>query len=213
MFRKLFLTTAAAVILLALSATTRAASVTLTGAYNTSATIANYTLSGNQFTFTVVNTSPSGSITAIGFDLPGTDRGSFTLTSAGDPDFNLGANVKTQAGANTTSATFDFALLTGKNFGGGMVSEGIAPGQSATFTITGNFSGLSADQIARSIFLRFQGINPGDRSIVIGPGGPPNAPVPEPMTMILLGSGLAGVAAKVRKRRKAAQPQEDSLDA
>src|SRR5215204_6146962 len=36
-------------------------------------------------------------------------------------------------------------------------------------------------------------------------GGSEIEPVPEPMTMLLFGTGLAGVAAKVRRRRKAAK--------
>lgn len=202
MIRKALLTTAAAVFMMALSSVARADTVVIgPGQFGSTATISNYSLTGNTFCFTLTNTSSTGSITAIGFSLPGTNRGEFTLTSTSDSDFKLDSEVKAQAGAQTSTSTFDFALLTGKNFGGGKVNEGILSGGSATFCITGDFSGLTADQIAMSIFLRFQGIGPRDLSEVIGPGNPGTNPIPEPMTMILFGTGLAGVAARVRRRR------------
>ncbi len=167
--------------------------------------------------FTVTNTSPSGStITGIGFDLL---PGDF---DANDPN-STGLNGFSGAQANavpigSSSFTFsdaalgnvahgfgdtvvlDFGFLTGGSFNGGSVGSGISPGESATFSVTSaQFAALnlSESDICNAIFLRFQAVPTGEGSDV----GVPTS-VPEPSSMLLLGSALVGLGGYVRRRMK-----------
>ena len=128
----------------------------------------------NTFTFTITNTSaitdPSSraTITAIGFDLPPLGNASksglngFTGNQApslsSDFSFSDAALGKVP---QFSAAVLDFGFVTGKNFAAGTSAKGLAPGESASFTISGaGFMGYTEAQICNAIFVRFVGGGP-----------------------------------------------------
>lgn len=85
------------------------------------------------------------------------------------------------------------------------INDDLTPGN---FTQSGFTVNLTANLNYFSVVTGYENIDSGLFTLVIsGPGiitvGGAPAAVPEPATMILLGTGLAGIAAKVRRRRKA----------
>ena len=220
-FRKLFLTLGAIAVIACISAKAQATTVTAVGAgsgqFSTATVDCVFDSATNTFTFTITNTShltqpgSTSTITGIGFDLPPTGNASasglngFTgsqapsLTSAFDfSDGDLG-NVP----HGFSAAVLDFGFTTGPSgsFSGGSVALGLLPGESASFTVTGAaFAGLTEQQICNAIFVRFQNVPLAGGSEGSDVGVPSS--IPEPSSMLLLGSALIGLGGIVRRRMK-----------
>ena len=181
----------------------------------------------NTIVFSLLNTSAISSpgstatITGIGFDLPPLGNiaspdtglngftGSQTPSLASTFNFSDAALGNVPAGFNFVVLDFGYTTGPGGNFNGGSVNDGLLPGESGLFTVSGaGFTGFTELQIANSIFVRFQNVPPpvgsdvGTTTAVPPPPPPPPSAVPEPASLLLLGSGLMGAAAARRRANK-----------
>ena len=210
----------AALLVFASAATVRADTITVSGVqsgqFSTATVVCEFNSQTNTFTFTITNTSAitqpgsTSTITGIGFDLPplGNASASGLNGFTGMQAPSLSANFIFSDGDvgnvphGFNSVVLDFAFTTGPsgNFSGGSVNDGLLPGESASFTVSGAaFTGFTEAQICNAIFVRFQNVPlaGGSGGSDVGVSG-----IPEPSTIMLLGSALVGLGGYARRRFK-----------
>src|SRR5215218_6006216 len=168
---------AALLVLAAASTSVQADTITITGVdtgqFSTATVVCEFNSQTNTFTFTITNTSAitqptsTATITGIGFDLPPRGNASASglngFTGMQAPSLSSTFTFSDAALGNVphgfNSAVLDFGFITGSNFSGGSVNDGLLPGESASFTVSGAaFTGFTETEICNAIFVRFQNV-------------------------------------------------------
>ena len=208
-------------VLVAASTSVRADTITVSGTesgqFSTATVVCEFNSQTNTFTFTITNTSAitqpgsTSTITGIGFDLPPLGNASSSglngFTGMQAPSLSSNFTFSDADLGNVphgfNSAVLDFGFTTGPSgsFSGGSVNDGLLPGESASFTVSGAaFTGFTEAQICNAIFVRFQNVplEGGSSGSDVGT----SSTVPEPSTIFLLGSALVGLGGYARRRLK-----------
>src|SRR6185503_16142921 len=212
-FGRFIFSIAALVIIAGVSATARADTITISGVnsgqLSTATVVCEFNSQTNTLTFTITNTSAitspgsTATITGIGFDLPPIGNASasglngFTGSQAPSLSSNFGFSDgdlgSLPVGFNSVVLDFGFTTGPSGNFNGGSVNDGLLPGESASFTVTGaTFTGFTEQEICNAIFVRFQNV-PTESGTASDVGVPGTSSIPEPSSMVLLGTALVGL--------------------
>ena len=216
-FSKYILALAAVFVMAGVSATVRADTINIVGVnsgqVSTATVVCEFNSQTNTLTFTITNTSAitspgsTSTITGIGYDLPPLGNASASglngFTGQQAPSlsstFNFSDGDLGNLPVGFNNVVLDFGFTTGPagTFAGGSPNDGLAPGESASFTVTGAaFTGFTESQICNAIFVRFQNVP------VVGSDVGTPGQVPEPSSILLMGSALLGLGGYARKRLK-----------